>query len=217
MEAKLEVRVTNRLNLPGSVLALALKVPHPGKTFGSRANQMVDQSSWHTILSISDKSTFPYLENIFHLVNLCQPLTSLRGSLAVIVRQRERFRTSEIQPTLHLHDIWNISVPVCSQACIPLWCTTVPCSLSLDSFSQKKKKKNSFLLGLQMLHWFPNLWPLLCHPLISFISHIGNPKGWICGSMIIIHKWILQGCWIQDQLKSIVFLRVCVCVCVCVC
>ena len=84
-------------------------------------------------------------------------------------------------------------------------------------FFSKKKKKNSFLLGLQMLHWFPNLWPLLCHPLISFISHIGNPKGWICGSMIIIHKWILQGCWIQDQLKSIVFLRVCVCVCVCVC
>ena len=68
-----------------------------------------------------------------------------------------------------------------------------------------------------MLHWFPNLWPLLCHPLISLISHIGNPKGWICGSMIIIHKWILQGCWIQDQLKSIVFLHVCVCVCVCVC
>ena len=91
MEAKLEVRVTNHLNLPGSVLALALKVPHPGKTFGSRENQMVDQSSWHTILSISDKSTFPYLENIFHLVNLCQPLTSLRGSLAFIVRQRERF------------------------------------------------------------------------------------------------------------------------------
>ena len=91
MEAKLEVRVTNCLNLPGSVLALALKVPHPGKTFGSRANQMVDQSSWHTILSIPEESTFPYLENIFHLVNLCQPLTSLRGSLAVIVRQRERF------------------------------------------------------------------------------------------------------------------------------
>ena len=66
-----------------------------------------------------------------------------------------------------------------------------------------------------MLHWFPNLWPLLCHSLISFTSHIGNPKGWICGSMIRIHKWILQGCWIQDKLKSTVFLRVCVCVCVC--
>ena len=81
--------MTNCLNLP--VLALALKFPHPGKTFGSRANQMVDQASWHTILSIPEESTFPYLENIFHLVNLCQPLTSLRGSLAVIVRQRERF------------------------------------------------------------------------------------------------------------------------------
>lgn len=191
-EAKLEVRVTNHLSLPRTVLALALNVPHPGKT------RMVGQSNWHRILSRSEKSTSPYLGIIFHLVNLCVNLWLAKGkygSHSGMERGDSGFPA--ILPTLQLHGIWKV---LCAWVFTPRVHTPVahsrtPSRLTWTPFLQR----NSFLLSLQKFYWFLNLWPLLCHHPISFTSHIASPKGWICGSMSRIHKRTLPGCRIQDQ------------------
>lgn len=151
------------------------------------------------LLSLTWKAAFTYLhQSVWDNVWLWS--LEEEGQSQWVKRGDSGF--SAIRFTLHTHGIWKV-------LCASRFIYAPPCGAQQNSLQSNLEPHFFFpykiaLIKLTMFYWFLNPRAPLCDRPISFNSHIGNPKEWLCGQFIRINKWILQGCQIKVQYKPIV-------------